>query len=282
MQVIRAKTAGFCMGVDLALRKLEKLMLAGSDRPIYTLGPIIHNPQVLKEYEERGVKCERESKDIPPESNVVIRAHGIPRAVESELKSRQVRIVDATCPKVKKAQVLIAEQTNLGGRMLLFGEDDHPEVKGLLSYANPNSLVFETLEELQALSFFADEPLFLAAQTTQDRKGFGEIILYLRKRLGRELPVLHTICDATMERQAEAVAIARQAPAMVVVGGFESGNTRRLAHVVEAQGAFCAHVEIAEQLPLEKLGAYPLLGLTAGASTPKKVIDAIEERLKQL
>lgn len=282
MQVIRAKTAGFCMGVDLALRKLEKLMQAGSDRPIYTLGPIIHNPQVLAEYEGRGVKRVTEPQEIPPESDVVIRAHGIPRAVEGVLRGRNVRIVDATCPKVKKAQVLIAEQANLGGRLLLFGEDDHPEVKGLRSYANPGVLAFETLEALENCAFDADEPLFLAAQTTQDRKAFAKIIEYLRQRLGHDLPVLHTICDATIERQEEAVAIARCAPAMVVVGGFESGNTRRLVHVVEAQGSFCVHVETSDQLPCDRLRDFACLGLTAGASTPKKVIDAIEEKLKQL
>jgi len=282
MNVIRAKTAGFCMGVDLALRKLDKLMLAGSARPIYTLGPIIHNPQVLKEYEERGVKRAATPEDIPDVCDVVIRAHGIPRAVENALKRRDIRIVDATCPKVKKAQVLIAEQAGQGRRLLLFGEDDHPEVKGLRSYANPGVIVFDTLDALEASEFEPDEPVFLAAQTTQDRKAFAEIIEYLRRRLGHDLPVLHTICDATIERQEEAVAFARRVPAMVVVGGFESGNTRRLVHVVEAQGIFCVHVETAEQLPVARLAEFASLGLTAGASTPKKVIDAIEEKLKQL
>ncbi len=281
-QVIRADTAGFCMGVDLALRKLERVVRQDDGRSIFTLGPIIHNPQVLEEWEAKGVTTAGTPEEIAPGSLAVIRAHGIPREVEQQLVDNDVKIVDATCPKVKRAQVLIAEQSGMGRKLLLFGEADHPEVKGLRSYATMGSVVFESMEALRQLELDRNTPWFLAAQTTQDRKGFEVIQEYLRRIMGDDLPVLNTICDATKERQQEALEIARMVDAMVVVGGFTSGNTRRLALVVEGEGIYCVHVEIPEQLPLETLRKYRTIGLTGGASTPKSIIDATENQLKQL
>jgi 4-hydroxy-3-methylbut-2-en-1-yl diphosphate reductase len=282
LKVIRADTAGFCMGVDLALRKLQGVVEKGDGRHIFTLGPIIHNPQVLEEWEKRGVTTAQSPEEIPPGSLAVIRAHGIPRELEQRLLDNGVEIADATCPKVKRAQVLIAEQSELGRKLLLFGEADHPEVKGLRSYAAMGCVVFENMEALRQLQLDRKTPWFLAAQTTQDRKGFESIQKHLRGMLGEELPVLNTICDATKERQQEALEIARMVEAMVVVGGFSSGNTRRLALVVEGEGIFCVHVETPDQLPLETLRKYSIIGLTGGASTPKSIIDAIETRLREM
>lgn len=279
MKVIRAETAGFCMGVGLALRKLDQVVAQGGGR-ICTMGPIIHNPQVLEQYAAQGVLRVDKPAEIPAGSRVVIRAHGIRQEVERELRDKGCEIVDATCPKVKKAQLLIGEATERGRRLLLFGESEHPEVCGLLSYARPDALVFQSLEELREMRLSPDEPWFLAAQTTQDRKAFEEIVDYLLDFAGDDMPVLDTICEATRERQSEAIKIASQVPAMVVVGGFESGNTRRLAEVVRAQGAACQHVETLEQLDLDALAGLEVVGLTAGASTPKKTIDAIHERLE--
>ncbi len=280
MKVIRARTAGFCMGVDLALRKLDKVV-AENEGPIYTLGPIIHNPQVLEDYARRGVHRASSVEEIPPGSKAVIRAHGIPKHKEAMLRERNVTIVDATCPKVKRAQILIQEQAAQGRFLLLYGEEDHPEVLGLRSYAFPDNLVFDSAEAFDALDVSKDTPCFLAAQTTQDRQEFELLKQKMRERFGNDTPVLNTICDATKERQQEALEIARHVKAMVVVGGFESGNTRRLASVAADQGIFCVHVETGEQLPMDKLRAYAEIGLTAGASTPKKVIDDIEGILFQ-
>ena len=280
MRVIRAETAGFCMGVDLALRKLDRVVTAaaGSGVPIYTLGPIIHNPQVLEEYAAKGVLTVKDPAEIPTGSHVVIRAHGIPREVETALEARGVQIMDATCPKVKRAQVLIAEEAAKGRRLLLFGEADHPEVKGLRSYATEGSLVFETLENLQGCELGMADECFLAAQTTQDRKAFEAVTAYLLERCPG-MPVLQTICDATRERQQEALDVAGEVEAMVVVGGYSSGNTRRLVDVAQSRGIPCFHVETPEELPLEKLEKFAIIGLTGGASTPKRLIDAIEQRL---
>jgi 4-hydroxy-3-methylbut-2-enyl diphosphate reductase len=282
MEIIRADTAGFCMGVSLALRKLDEVLEQGGAGPIFTLGPIIHNPQVLAAYEARGVSIAETPDDIPEGARVLIRAHGIPRHVEDALNSRGATVVDATCPKVKKAQLLIARQAEQGRRLLLFGEEDHPEVKGLRSYAQDKAYVFHALDQLKEHLACCQEPHFLAAQTTQDRQAFEEVVDFLLDRCGPDMPVLETICDATMERQQEALEIAQQVDAMVVVGGFSSGNTRRLVDVVAGQGIYCVHVEVPEELPLDQLRERARIGLTAGASTPKTIIDAVHERLERL
>ncbi|THB66973.1 MAG: 4-hydroxy-3-methylbut-2-enyl diphosphate reductase [Desulfovibrio sp.] len=281
MIVMVAETGGFCMGVALALRKLDTMVEQGGT-DIFTLGPIIHNPQVLQDYERLGVRIAKSPEDIPSGAAVIIRAHGIPREVQQELKAKDVTLVDATCPKVKKAQLLIAEQTDKGRRLLLFGEEDHPEVKGLVSYAGESPLVFGDLEELMATDLPPEVEYFLAAQTTQDKETFSLISDHLHERLGQGLPVLATICDATKERQEEAVAIAREVDAMVVAGGFSSGNTRRLVDVVRAQGTQCYHVETVDQIPTQALCDVAAVGLTAGASTPKMIIDDICAKLQSL
>jgi len=281
VQVIRAETAGFCMGVDLALRKLERLVQNGpAAAPVCTLGPIIHNPQVLKHYADLGVQEIAEPEELPRKSSAVIRAHGIPRDVQDKLAKRGVHIVDATCPKVKKAQMLIHDRTAKGERsLILFGEPEHPEVAGLLSYAGGEATVIEAVDHFERLSLDPEEDYVLAAQTTQDRTEYNRLISRVQEVLGSEVPVLDTICDTTRERQREAADIAACADAMVVVGGYNSGNTRRLVQVVRSLGTPCHHVEQAHELAPEGFAAAQAIGLTAGASTPKEIIDAVEARL---
>lgn len=282
MDVIRGKKAGFCMGVILALRKLDALL---DDRKagdtIHTLGPIIHNPQVLDGYARRAVVVAKSPDEIPPGGAVVIRAHGIPKQTEEKLRARGVTIVDATCPKVKKAQLLIQEQTGAGRKLLLYGEERHPEVRGLLSYAAGEAFLFESKKQLDRIHLDRADSYCLAAQTTQDLEIFETIVADLTGRRKLDVVVLRTICEATSERQAEAVRIAREVGFMVVVGGRDSGNTRRLAQVVAAQNTPCLHVETVAELPLEELLRYEKIGLTAGASTPKELIDEVHRILKE-
>jgi len=279
MQVIVADTAGFCMGVDLALKKLNRVIIENKSRSVSTLGPIIHNPQVLEYYENLGVGSAENSSDLPSGTVAVIRAHGVPRHVESRLEERGVILRDATCPKVKKAQVLIDEETQKGRTLLLFGEENHPEVRGLLSYANDDAVVFDSIDELKD-KLVPGKQYFLAAQTTQDRAQFLEIKKWLLANVDEEIPVLATICDATKVRQQEAIDIAREVDIMVVVGGYTSGNTRRLAKVVKDQGVSCIHVETPDELDPEDFRGKSVVGLTAGASTPDNLIAQIKQRLE--
>lgn len=278
MKVILAETAGFCMGVSLALKKLDRAVAEGQAR-ICTLGPIIHNPQVLGHYEKLGVKRIQSPDEAEPGSVVVIRAHGIPQDLEDELNKIGVVIVDATCPKVKKAQLLIERQTERGRSLLLYGEENHPEVKGLLSYATEDAVVFGELDELQG-QVEPGRDYFLAAQTTQDKGVFEQIKAYAREHSDMPLPVLETICNATKVRQQEAVKVAGQVDKMVVVGGYQSGNTRRLAQVVQEQGVECIHVETAAELDPKDFKGCNVVGLTAGASTHDITIDEVRAALE--
>ena len=263
--VLRAKTAGFCMGVGLALRKLDQALKehrARSSGRLVMLGPIIHNPQVMNTYMQQGVVLAHSLDAVQPGDTVIIRAHGVPREVE-------------------QAQLAIDEATRQGTSLYLFGEAEHPEVQGLVSYANGPCLVFGSLKELKEKQTFKDtHNVVLAAQTTQEREEFEAIKKTLAE--GHSLSVLETICDATRRRQQEALMISQQAEAMIVVGGKTSGNTRRLADVAESCGIAVWHIEVPEELPLEALKPYGFIGLTAGASTPRSIIDAVQESLKTL
>jgi 4-hydroxy-3-methylbut-2-enyl diphosphate reductase len=277
-----ARTAGFCMGVALALKKLDQAIAQKkTDQRIVTQGPIIHNPQVLQYYRNKGVFESQSLDELGPRTMVVIRAHGIPLDMEQAIKATGAGIVDATCPKVKKAQILIGKNSRQGRHLLLFGEKEHPEVKGLVSYARSGFTVFENFEELETILQHVDTPCFLAAQTTQDREEFKAIQARIAGTLG-DIPVMDTICTATKERQQEAIAIAKQVDFMIVVGGKNSGNTRRLAQVAAATHTPCCHVECKEEIPVKDLVSCKTIGLTAGASTPQDVINDIALYVRQL
>ncbi len=282
MKIIRANTAGFCMGVALALQKLDAaLEQATTHKRICTFGPIIHNPQVLNEYAKRGVHCIVNASEALKGDCVIIRAHGITKQDEAILKDCGATLIDATCPKVKKAQLAIEKATLNGAKLLLFGELDHPEVRGLVSYAKGEAFVFDSLEELQAIELTPLDSYVLASQTTQEQQIFLQIEEYLNVRL-ELLPVLSTICHATSQRQEEVMGIAAKVDAVIVVGGKESGNTRRLADVAASKGIKTWHVETADELKNEKFEEISILGLTAGASTPKSLIDDVHVFLENL
>lgn len=283
MDFVRAQSAGFCMGVSLALRKLDQVIEEKRyPGDIYLLGPIIHNPQVVKEYSGKGVITADSPDDIPSGSIVVIRAHGITRQLQNSLLERGVHVIDATCPRVKDACRLIDKNTSAGRVLLLYGEESHPEVKCLLSYAAGKTIVFGNLEACRQTGLDPGYSYCLAAQTTQDRTVFDQISRYLAARKDIDLKVLHTICDATKKRQGEALQLADEVDFFIVAGGYNSSNTRRLAQVIESAGTQAIHVETAQELPLEKIRRHHKIGLTAGASTPKHIIDDIQLVLESL
>lgn len=290
MNIHRARTAGFCMGVSLALRRLDfalnafiSLGGAASGGRIATLGPVIHNPRVIAEYEKQGVHCFADVAEVREGDTVLIRAHGVTREVEQELLARGATVIDATCPKVKKAQLAIAaERRKSGGTLLLFGEEDHPEVRGLISYADNDAFVFPDVAGFEAVTLDGARAYFLAAQTTQELIEFETICSLAAKRLGHSVPILRTICDATRKRQAEVLTLARFADLVVVVGGSNSGNTRRLAEVAVGQGVPALRIEDVTELSPEMFAGVSSVGLTAGASTPAAHIDAVAAWLEKL
>ena len=281
MKIIRGKRAGFCMGVGLALKKLDETILKYPLQKIYTWGPIIHNPQVVEKYAKKGVIPIHDISVISPHDVVVIRAHGVPKELYQEIEKKGGIIIDATCPKVKKAQRLIDKESS-AKILLLFGEKDHPEVRGLLSHARNNGIVFSSIEELKKILLDPTKSYFLASQTTQERYEFMQIVKLLRDKLGKDFPVLDTICDATRLRQQEAIEIAKKSDMVIVIGGYNSGNTRRLAQVVRATGTECYHFETPEEISPDLIKGKKTIGITAGASTPEFIIDQLEKYIRDL
>ncbi|MGX8718405.1 MAG: 4-hydroxy-3-methylbut-2-enyl diphosphate reductase [Desulfovibrio sp.] len=280
MKVIRAQKAGFCFGVALALRKLDMLVRQDHGLRVATFGEIIHNPAVLRSYAEQGVVCLEDPGKASRDMAVLIRAHGIPRSVEGSLKKRVGLLQDATCPKVKKAQMAIAEATAGGARLFLYGETEHPEVQGLISYACGEKRIFSSFQELKGLeSEWGRGTIVLAAQTTQDRAQFEEMKSFLAGKMKDRLIVLDTICDATRQRQEEISMLARMSDAVVVAGGRSSGNTRRLAELARMLDVPTMLVESEEELDPQFFSGKAVVALTAGASTPREIIDAVEKRL---
>lgn len=304
MEVIRSERAGFCMGVALALKKLDMLVEKGGH--VGTFGPIIHNPFVLEEYALKGVRCfgsvqdvkealepfyvfsetidEEKKKEGQLQLNLLIRAHGIPNSTESFLRNLpHVCLMDATCPRVKEAQNAISKATQGDSKpwtLLLFGDANHPEVDGLVSYAKGKYIISPDPQKLIAYARKKEqEQMVLAAQTTQDRGVFDSIKKELSAILSSPPVILETICDATKLRQDEALAIAEEVDAMVVIGGKESGNTKRLAELVFSKNIPTVLVESADELKREFFKTLKKVGLTAGASTPKHLVDEAERLL---
>ncbi len=275
MKVRLAKTAGFCMGVRLAMEKV--LAEANrSEEPIFTFGPLIHNRQVMKLLETKGVRIAETVQGIAG-GTVVIRAHGIPPNERKDLKATGLRLIDATCPRVARVQAIVRSHTRKGFSAVIVGERDHAEVVGLRGYAEGRAYVIDCVQEVEGLP--GDEALVVVAQTTQDAGVYEEITRAIRRR-NLEARIFDTICDATHNRQAEVSSFAGHVDAMVVVGGFHSGNTRRLVQVSEAAGMPTFHVETEQGINREAFSALGTVGVTAGASTPNWMIKNVVRELE--
>ena len=277
MKISVAKTAGFCMGVrravELALDAPAKYPL-----PIYTYGPLIHNPQVLALFAEKGVTVLGE---IPQQGHgtVLVRAHGIPPGTHQALKAAGFTVINATCPRVIKVQSIIKSHARKGYSIIIIGDQDHPEVVGLQGYAGERGFVVADLEGLQALPCF--EQAIIVAQTTQNLREYKQIKAWVTAARPH-YKVYDTICDSTEKRQAEVRELAKDADAVVVVGGKESGNTRRLAAIVEAVGKTAYHVETEADLDNDALSRLKTIGLTAGASTPSWIIKRVLQSIERM
>ncbi|MFZ7128192.1 MAG: 4-hydroxy-3-methylbut-2-enyl diphosphate reductase [Desulfobacterales bacterium] len=275
MKIEIAKTAGFCMGVRRAV-ELAMDAPAEHEPPICTFGPLIHNPQVLDVLKDKGITI---LDDIPSKGSgtVLIRAHGVPPEAKSALAEAGFKVVDATCPRVIRVQVIIRKHARKGYDVIIIGDRDHPEVTGLLGHAAGKGHVAADLEELKRLNDV--EKAIVVAQTTQNLETYDTIKKWIASHRPR-WKVFDTICDSTEKRQAEVRCLAELVDAVVVVGGKTSGNTQRLFEVAKATGKPAFHVETEADLDFQALSRVGYVGVTAGASTPnwmiKKICRAIE------
>ena len=278
MKVTRAKCAGACYGVQRALNMALDTVSEGS-RAV-TLGPLIHNPQVVAQLAERGIRAV-ESPEQAVEGSVIIRSHGVTPQVRREIEARGLPVVDATCPHVARAQKAAAKLARECGHVVVVGEAGHPEVEGLVAYAR------EAGGEVLVAGRAADVPTSLlgkvgvVVQTTQTREAFEEVLAALRDR-GVECVVKDTVCLATRERQESAAALARKVDAMIVIGGRNSSNTTRLAEICSSVCGNTHHIERASELDLAWFDQCTEVGITAGASTPEDQIAAVEARIASL
>lgn len=275
MKVILAQTAGFCMGVK---RAMEMVLNAIERQPgkIYTYGPLIHNPQVLELLEERGISILQPGQNAP-NGLVVIRAHGIPPQERQVLEKAGCQIMDATCPRVARVQAIIRRWARQGYATVIVGDQDHPEVLGLMGHTNGKGFVVSTAADVAHLPNL--EQLIVVAQTTQSEAVFVARVAEIQNRFP-QAQIYNTICDATANRQAEVRELAKEAEAIVVVGGRTSGNTQRLVEVSRATGVPTYHVETESELDLKEMSRYETVGVTAGASTPHWLISNVVTTLK--
>lgn len=277
MNVKVAKSAGFCMGVRKAMKTV--LLAAGNRKEtIYTYGALIHNPQVLRLLEKRGIKA-IERLDGISSGTIVIRAHGIAPKERAIIKSSGLNIIDATCPRVARVQGIIKSYTHKGYIPIIVGEKDHPEVIGLLGFSEGKGWVIDHPDLILSIPYA--EKVVIVAQTTQNEDLFMRVAEKAREKFP-ECKVFNTICDSTRHRQTEVTRLAKSVEGMIVVGGKNSGNTRRLTGIAQASGVKTFHVETEDELDKETLSQLKSIGVTAGASTPNWMIKRVLRELEGL
>ncbi len=269
-KVVLGKNSGFCFGVkraiDLALKTEEK---------VYTLGPLIHNPQVIAQLEQKGIVA-IDSIDDVERGKIIIRAHGIPRSVIARARKKEISVIDATCPFVQNVQQIAESLSRDGYQVVIVGEANHPEIIGIADRVK-NPIIIEDISEVSEIESF--EKIGVVAQTTQSEENYKKIIHELRKH-SKKVKVFNTICNATKKNQNAAKELAKNSHLMIVVGGYNSGNTRRLAklcsEIVETK-----HIEIADELKSEWFKKKEIIGVTGGASTPDWIIHEVIKRIEK-
>lgn len=281
-EITLAKKAGFCFGVDRAIKLIEKLAAEG--RKVATLGPIIHNSQVIENLESRGVKVVNSPSEVEEGAILVLRTHGVTQDVLREVEESGCEYIDAVCPFVKKIHKIVLDNSSEDVVTLIAGDENHPEVKGIKSCAKGESYVIGNADEIDELlekhTSLSEKSLIFVAQTTFSIKEWQKSIKKI-KLLCTNAKIFDTICSATEERQNEAALLSRSSDAMVIVGGRHSSNTRKLLSVCESNcPAFL--VETASELYGIPLGGYGSIGLTAGASTPAGIIKEVLETMSEI
>lgn len=278
-KVITAKSAGFCFGVKRAV----DMVYAEADKNnrVFTLGPIIHNEQVVEDLEKKGVKVIDSVNDIDKGENttVIIRSHGVPEKVIDMLREKKVNIVDATCPFVSKIHKIVKKASEEGKTVIIIGSDNHPEVDGIKGWCVNEPVVLESVEEARKFTSDSTKKLRVVSQTTFNYKKFKDIVDILSKK-SYDIDVMNTICNATEERQTEAGTIARQSDAMLVIGGKHSSNTQKLYEICRKECENTYFIQTLDDLDLKQFQSFRSVGITAGASTPNNIIKEVQSYVR--
>lgn len=280
MEVKIAKSAGFCFGVKRAVEQAYK-QLERRDKPIYTYGPIIHNEEVVRDLEEKGVKVigsEEELRTIH-DAVVVIRSHGVGKHIYEIMEENGIEIIDATCPFVKKIHRIAVEQNEAGRRLIIIGNESHPEVEGIKGWGNEHTLVVETPEQVDTLPVLEGEKLCIVSQTTFNYNKFKDLVEKISETR-YDILVLNTICNATQERQVEAKRIASEVDAMIVIGGKSSSNTQKLYDICRRECKNTYYIQTLGDLDPDCVNSVRSVGITAGASTPNYIIEEVHTNVR--
>ncbi len=273
MEVIVARTAGFCFGVRRAVEKVYEQLKTG-EGPIYTYGPIIHNEEVVKDLEQKGVLVIESLEELKrlKGGTVILRSHGVGKEIYDILRKNGVMLVDATCPYVKKIHKIVEEQCKAGRQVIIVGDESHPEVQGIKGWGNEDTRVVRDLSEFEDLGILEGSKLCFVAQTTFNYNKFKDLVEKIFKK-GYDIIVLNTICNATQERQAEAMQIASQVDVMLVIGGRHSSNTQKLYEICRKECNHTYYIQTLGDLNPESIRSVRSVGITAGASTPNHIIE---------
>ena len=280
MKVIKAKTAGFCFGVKRAVDTVYEQVDACSSL-IYTYGPIIHNEEVVRDMESKGVVVLRseEELDALEKGTVIIRSHGVGKWIYDKLEARNIRIVDATCPFVKKIHNIVRKASAEGAHIVIIGNPDHPEVQGIRGWAGEKVTVVQDKESAEGVDFGKKEKICVVSQTTFNYNKFKDLVEIIKKK-SYDVSVLNTICNATKERQTEAKSIAGSVDAMIVIGDKHSSNTQKLFEICRMACNNTYYIQTLDDLNLNQLGSVETVGITAGASTPNNIIEEVQNNVR--
>ena len=285
MQVTLAKSAGFCFGVKRAVDQVYQ-EAEHSRMPVYTFGPIIHNETVVKDLEEKGVYAIGGIEELKhlPKGIVVIRSHGVSKEIYEKIETEGFRIVDATCPFVLKIHRFAEDYSKKGYHILIIGNASHPEVEGIKGWSDPaGTTVLQTAEEARNFKLPEGENgrpnVCIVSQTTFNYNKFQELVEIIEKK-GYDIIVLNTICNATEERQKEAAEISAKADAMIVIGGSHSSNTQKLFEICKKECENTYYIQTLDDLDKKKFRSIDNVGITAGASTPNKIIEEVQKNVR--
>ena len=275
MEITVAKSAGFCFGVQRAVDSVYKELEENSGK-IYTFGPIIHNEQVVEDLNKRGIEVidtVEQLKEIK-EGTVVIRSHGVAKEIYDILEQQKLKMVDATCPFVKKIHNIVLDESNNGKTIIIIGNDNHPEVEGIKGWVNGEVIVINKEEQIEKLSLPEQTKACIVSQTTFNHNKFKYLVEIITKK-GYDINVVNTICNATHVRQVEAQKISSKVDGMIVIGGKNSSNTQKLYDICRNECENTFYVQTVKDLNLHELKSLKSIGITAGASTPKNIIEEV-------
>ena len=282
MNVELAKTAGFCFGVKRAVDTVYQQIEQYRGEKIFTYGPIIHNEEVIKDLRNHGVEVLNDEEELKTADAdvVVIRSHGVAKYIYDILEERGITCVDATCPFVKKIHKIVAEKSTEGSYIIIIGNGEHPEVQGIRGWAGEQVTVVQTPEDAERFELpDKDQKVCIVAQTTFNYNKFKELVEIISKKR-YDIVVLNTICNATKERQTEARQIAARVDAMVVIGDERSSNTQKLFEICKEECLNTYYIQTLDDLDINQLRSVETVGITAGASTPNKIIEEVQNNVR--